>query len=203
MKKLFPICIFLLLAVAVIAQEPAPQKMEKTLRVYEWKDLSAQFPNRQIISMDGVSVLKIENTNQTPLEVLLLTVTNSALLQKANKISTEMKYENVYPPAQRELLEKYPPRAAAGDCSTSSRVVYFVSTANWDKYDDYIWPAHYDNQTHPNEVALKLILPATGTVHLRPIKLMGMINRLNSWWSPQQSGLIGGIAVQSSAVLVD
>jgi hypothetical protein len=37
---------------------------------------------------------------------------------------------------------------------------------------------------------LKLVLPGSGTVYLRPIKLLEVTG---SWWSPQQIGLIGGI----------
>ena len=37
---------------------------------------------------------------------------------------------------------------------------------------------------------LRLSLDGSGIVYLRPIKLMGI---KSDWWSPEQSGLIGGI----------
>jgi hypothetical protein len=43
------------------------------LRVYDWQDLMSQhpFPDSKIISLDGISVLKIENTNNS---ILYLTI---------------------------------------------------------------------------------------------------------------------------------
>jgi hypothetical protein len=37
---------------------------------------------------------------------------------------------------------------------------------------------------------MRLYLPGHGTVYLRPIKLLGVVS---SWWSQEQSGLIGGV----------
>ena len=194
MKKLFQIGLLFLFATPAVAQEAPAHSSIKVLHVYGWKDLSARFTNCQIVSMDGISVLKIENTNNVPLDVLLLTITNSPLIQKAHIIEWEMKYKNVSFGSRRELFEKFPPQAIGGDNLTNYQGNYFSGTRNWDKYDFYIQLAPYDNETHPNELRLKLSsLPATGTVFLRPIKLLGIVSNFNSWWTPQQSGLIGGI----------
>lgn len=91
------------------------------------------------------------------------------------------------------LFEKFPPQAAGGDNITNYQGDYFDSTKNWDKYYFGLRRAPYDNQTRPDELKLEIFLPSNGTVYLRPIKLLGMANNSNSWWSPQQSGLIGGI----------
>ena len=144
------------------AQESLAQNSEKTLRVYDWKDLPAQFPNSQIISMDGISVLKIENTientNKTPLEILFLTTRNSSLIKKANRIEWEMKYENVGNFTNRgvenfwagwKLSKKFPPQAVGGDSPTNYIGWNFVGTRNWAKYDFVIGRAPHDNQTHP------------------------------------------------------
>jgi len=195
MKKLFHVVCLLCLAATAAAQE-------KVLKVYDWKDLSAQIPNSQIVSMDGMSVLKVVETNDAPLEVSLLTITNSSLIQRANTIEWEMKYENVrslppgemfYDGARRELCEIFPPQAAGGDNATNYAAFYFAGTKNWDKNEFQINPARYDNETRPKELMLKLSLPSSGTIYLRPIKLLGVVGRSDSWWSPQQSGLIGGI----------
>jgi hypothetical protein len=205
MKIMFHIGLLLCLAATVAAQELPSQKTTRVLRVYDWRDSSAQFPNSQIISLDGISVLKVENTNDAPLEVLLLTITNSSLAQKVNTIEWEMKYENVcrstnenlfigyYFGARRELYETFPPQAVGGDNPTNYTSSYFVGTKNWDKYEFQITPAPYDNETRPNKLRLKLSLPSSGTIYLRPIKLLGVVGGSDSWWSPQQSGLIGGI----------
>ena len=139
MKKLIQLNLLLLLISSATAQESQPQETSpqqppKILHAYDWKDLNVQSPNTncqiKIISMDGMSVLKIENTNNAPLEVLLLTVENSALIQRANRIEWEMKYENVvgtYGAATRELFEKFHPRALAATISPTIKAPTLVA----------------------------------------------------------------------------
>ncbi|HVU07296.1 MAG TPA: hypothetical protein VHG89_01995 [Verrucomicrobiae bacterium] len=196
MKKLFQISLLFLFVSSALAQESSAPK-EKVLRVYDWKDLAGQIPNSQIISMDGIFVLKIENTNDTPLEVFVLT--NSSLLKKANRIEWEMKYENVgyitnrngIMGSSRELIEKFPPQAIGGDSLTNYNRLHFVGTENWANHYFLIGRAPYDNQTRPDELKLKFSF-TSGTIYLRPIKLLGTTESFN-WWAPEQSGLIGGI----------
>lgn len=95
MKKLFQISLWFLFVSIACAQGTSAPK-QKVLRVYDWKDLNVQSPNCQIVSMDGMSVLKIENTNDAPSEISLLTITNSLLFQRTQMIESEMKYENVH-----------------------------------------------------------------------------------------------------------
>ncbi|HEY5041727.1 MAG TPA: hypothetical protein VIK53_06955 [Verrucomicrobiae bacterium] len=209
----------LLLVSSATAQESSLRQPPKILHVYDWKDLSAQFTNSQIISMDGISVLKIENTNDRSLKVLLLTITNSSLIQKANTIEWEMKCENVLlsrgyilPPQifftslESELLgrgwgnftnypnvcffEKFPPQAAGGDNITNYQGDYFNGTQNWDKYYFSLRRAPYDNQTRSDELKLEIFLPSSGTVYLRPIKLLGIAS---NWWSEKEAPWIGAI----------
>jgi hypothetical protein len=69
---------------------------EKVLRVYNWEDLISQhpLPNGGIVSMDGMSVLKIENTNHAPLHISLLKITGS-VVRKIDSFSIDMKCVNV------------------------------------------------------------------------------------------------------------
>ena len=219
MKRLIQLNLLLLLISSATAQESSPWQPPKTLHVYDWKNLSAQFTNSQIISMDGISVLKIENTNNVPLKVLLLTITSSSLIQKANTIEWEMKCENVrllngfrLPPQmfftslENDLwgikdhftnypnvyfFEKFPPQAAGGDNSTDYQGDYFNGTKNWDKFYFGLHRAPYDNQTRPDELKLEIFLPSSGTVYLRSIKLLGVTG---SWWSAKQGAMVGASA---------
>jgi hypothetical protein len=212
MKKLLHIGLLLCIATTVAAQEN-----RKLLKTYDWKDLPQHLPNCQIISMDGMSVLKVENTNNTPLEISLLTITNAALLKSANAFALEIKYEDIggsnngadsgwnqgfLPPSIRfnsavgnlEWIQKYPPAAIGGDIVTNTDWIQFVGTENWNKYGSGFRRAPYNNETTPDELEFKLYLPSIGTVYLRPIKLTKWVSPNSSnWWSPQQSGLIGGI----------
>jgi hypothetical protein len=77
MKKLLQIGLLLLLATPAVAQESSLPNPPKILQTFDWKNLSAQILDGQIVSMDGMSVLKIEKTNDVPSEISLLTITNS------------------------------------------------------------------------------------------------------------------------------
>lgn len=208
MKKLIQICFMLCAALSATAQEP----QEKVLRAYDWKDLMSQhpFPNSEIVSMDGMSVLKIENTN-APLEITFLTLTNSALIKKVQSIALDMKYENVqrelvpltnsfvytHMPPDRvpkrivsgslKLLSYYSPDAEGGDETTNASWYDIDGTSNWKRHNSAVTPY---NEFLPAKLELKLYLPRTGTVYLRSIKLVGA---QTDWWSSQQGGLIGGI----------
>jgi hypothetical protein len=143
--------------------------------------------------------LKIENTNGESLEISLLTITNSSLLQKANSIEWEMKYDlhqstnsHVRFGMDWRTNEKFHPQVMGGDNITNNGGGFSFTDAsrNWDKYHLQIMRAPYDNLTRPDELECKLFLRISGIVYLRPIKLLGVAS---NWWSPQQIGLIGGI----------
>ena len=109
MKRLIQLNLLLLLISSATAQdsqpqEPSPQQTPKTLRVYDWNDLARQheLSGGEVISMDGMSVLKIENTNNAeldtnnpPFEVSLLKVSDPSVIKKVYFVLCEVKYDNV------------------------------------------------------------------------------------------------------------
>jgi hypothetical protein len=198
MKKLLHIGLLLCIAATVAAQEN-----QKILKVYDWKDLSAQIPNSQIVSMDGMSVLKIENTNASRLELSLVTITNASLIQKATLASYEIKYENVVHDYDKtplgggtvlygglmmgelRLLRISPSIVVGGDEVTDRFSADFDGTSNWRRFQIEI----SKTTIQPTKMELRIFLPSTGTVYLRPIKLLGVTG---SWWSAKQGAMVGG-----------
>lgn len=206
----------LCVAAGAIAQQP------KVLRTYNWQDLMAQhhFPNSEIVSMDGISVLKIRNTNSTPLEVDLLEITNSSVLSQAHFLSCDIKYENVenahgnsssslhnmvestrmismdmgsikynvWGAGGLEMTRLLPPDASGGDVKTNRSYSLIAGTSNWQPCQ---LPVVLVKETHPIRVELKLYLPGTGTIYLRPAELIGSTY---SWLSPQKGVVIGVVA---------
>jgi hypothetical protein len=224
MKKLFQISLLFLFAASAFAKESSAMKPPKVLRTYDWKDLNVQSTNTnfqiQIVSMDGMSVLKIENTNNpplgndypicAPLEVSLLKITNS-VIKKTYWVSCELKFENVWsglaadtneltgfanPRVIRleegalKLLAYFSPSASGGDERIKTTDFNFAGTSNWQLYKFAVDRTKFESL--PTHLELKLSLPEHGTVYLRPIKLLGTANGSN-WWTQEQSGLIGGI----------
>lgn len=209
MKNLIQISLMLWLVSSAAAQAQPAQPWQKTLRVFDWKDskLQPELSGSEIFSTNGVSVLKIENTNNVPLEVVLLRITNSSLISRADTISCEMKYENVgdfvehtnaggviyrsFASGSLKKLCYIPPLAPGGDEITNLLDYNLAGTSNWKPYGFSTGKA--PGEGLPTKLELKLFLPGNGTIYLRPIKLQGTENNFNGWWSPQQSGLIGGI----------
>jgi hypothetical protein len=125
MKKLIQLNLLLLLISSATAQESQPQETTpqqppKTLRVYDWKDLEQQhqLSGGEVISMDGMSVLKIENTNNAPLdtnnpplEVSLLKISDPSVIKKTYFLLCEVKYENV----RNNVLSTPSPAYASGN----------------------------------------------------------------------------------------
>jgi hypothetical protein len=214
MKILFQISLLLCFVSCAGAQEPG-QNLEKTFRIYDWQDLAGRhgWSAGDIVSMDGISVLKIENTNNQPLEVSLLSITNSSVIKKAEFISFDMKYENVSKEdlittnhggeydfklkaykhvvyGQLQLVTHFPPLTLGGDEITnivSPYPSYVLGTSNWKPYGFHVDRAEPEGL--PTQLELKLSLPGNGTIYLRPIKLSGVVG---SWWSTGQSGMVGG-----------
>jgi hypothetical protein len=91
-----------------------------------------------------------------------------------------------------DLTQVFPPIAVGGVQITNNDWYNFSGgTENWAQFNMALRHPSYANL--PKYLELKLYLLASGAVYLRPIKLLGMANNSNGWWSPQQAGLIGGI----------
>ena len=198
MKKLFQISLLLWLASVAAAQESPAPKAPKVLCVYGWTNLAAQIPDSQVISMDGFSVLKIEITNYSRPELVLVTITNSSLIKKADAFSCEIKYGNVlgandastdssgkvisYGPwrsGELKLVETFPPEAVGGDETKSQAVAPFDGKSNWILLQHLRVGRKGDFRGAPGtgslplKVELDLHLQLGGTVYLRPIRLLG------------------------------
>jgi hypothetical protein len=202
MKKLIQICLLLCFVSSAMGQE---KPVYKAFHVYDWNDLQqqGQLSGGEIISMDGMSVLKVENTNNNaPLEISLLTITNQSVIKKIDFVSLEMKYENVGELVSNRWggmqfnnsgglvlsIQRWP-LALGGDETTNESWFNFWDTSNWKRQDYGV--DHWEDFKGPiKELKLVLSLSGTGTVYLRPIKLTGIAA---SWWSPQQSALMGSI----------
>ena len=222
MKRLIQLNLLLLLISSATAQESSPQKPPKILHTYDWKDLNVQSTNFpiQIVSMDGMSVLKIENTNNppsrnpssypiyAPLEVSPLKITNS-VIKKTYWVVCELKYENVwygntahYNQSENyyniigeegcalKLLTYFPPSAMGGDERIHEDQFNLRGTSNWELYKFVVDRTEFESL--PTKLELKLSFAGYGTVYLRPIKLLGTVESSN-WWTPEQGGRIGGI----------
>jgi hypothetical protein len=148
--------------------------------------------------MDGISVLKVENTNDTPQDFLLLKISDPAVIKKTTFFYGELKCENVALGSTLELFSHFSPVVSGGDETTASQSGAFLGgSSNWRSYRITVVPFGHravdGMPILPAQIEIRLSLAGRGTIYLRPIKLLGTVNNAGSWWSPQQAGLIGGI----------
>jgi hypothetical protein len=180
--------------------------------------LAGQIPNSQIVSMDGMSVLKIENTiSNTLLKISLLKITNSSIIKKSQEISCDIKCENVamsyklytnftaFPHFGGDNSPVTNMLVSVRDVESSSLILLqripplalagdeTINSGRFDLYTSnwkpYTFPVA---QGSPSSLELQISLQSVGIIYLRPIKLLGTAESSNRW-SPQQIGLIGGI----------
>jgi hypothetical protein len=203
MKKLIQISLMLWFVSSAVAQESPPQQPGKTLRVYDWKDLARQHELSvgEVISMDGISVLKIEKTNDSPQELTLLKISDPSVIEKANFLRCDVKCENVQVaagssgPSRLRLLSLFPPAAPGGDEGSAEQLgrravgATIYGTSNWRPCQIGV-ARNVMFVDFPVRLEVRLSLTGPGTIYLRPIKLLGVAG---SWWWPNQIGLIGGI----------
>ncbi|HTB85393.1 MAG TPA: hypothetical protein VK742_17230 [Candidatus Sulfotelmatobacter sp.] len=194
-----------------LAQDLPVTSPGKVLQVFDWKELTGAVTNGQIVSLDGMDVLKITNAAGTPLVITLLEITNATLMEKAGTFICEIKYEDVeeglskqtlsngiptmgwtvgYRGGEMKLAEYFPPQALGGDDEKSTSENLFSGSSNWTPLT--VRAFHKLGGMPPKKLQLELYLQAAGTVYLRPIKLLGIPGSSN-WWTSQQAGLIGGI----------
>lgn len=193
MKRLIQLNVLLLLISSATAQELPVQNLPKVLRTYDWKDLNLQYTNCQIVSMDGMQVLKIENTNDTPRDFLLLKISNPSIIKNARFYNYEVKCENIEG-GDFNLQSRFPPRASGGDVTNirNDDPDKLWRSINWRLHQLSFIPKGFEEWPTwlPTQSEIWFHLSGRGTVYIRPIKLLGVVG---SWWSPRQSGLIGGI----------
>ena len=103
MKKLFQMGLCLWFASFAAAQQ--------TLREYDWASLQQQraLLGGEVVSMDGMSVLKIENTNDAPLKLPLFKISNPPVSSLTYAVAGQVKFENVQGDGYLEMWNFFPP----------------------------------------------------------------------------------------------
>jgi hypothetical protein len=204
MKRLFQLNLLLLFISSATAQESP-----KTLRDLDWKELAQrhELSGGEVISMDGTSVLKIENTNNTPLKVQLFRIQNPSISNLTYAIIGQVKYENVQGDAYLEMWNYFSPlqpglpegQYFSRTLGTSGEMEKITGTSDWRKFS---LPFDRTGASGlPTRLEINIYLSEHGTVYLRPMKLVEykdnnflMSNTLShNWWSEKQAGMIGGI----------
>jgi hypothetical protein len=201
MKTLFQMTLLLCLVSTVTAQEK--------LGDYDWNELAQRHAllGGEVVSLDGGSVLKIVNTNDSALQLPLFKILKPSISNMVYALTGQVKYENVEGDAYLEMWNYFPPGQPglpegayfSRTLGTSGEMGKITATSDWRNYSLPF------NRTGtfglPTRLEINIFLPGHGTVYLRSAQLLeyGDTRALNDdtestgWWSAEAAPWIGGI----------
>lgn len=191
--------LILLLLLLGVSSNAAP--LPTTLN---WGDLTNRGPSAGgiVMSMDGRSVLKIENPHDEPRHVHLLTLADPGITKGYYVVSGEVKHESVRGTGYLEMWSCFAP-ATPGQpeaqyfsrtLGTSGRMGSLSGTSDWRPFDLPFNSA--GAQSPPVRLELNLHLEGRGTVYLSGLTLAEFERApwmAAGWWTPRDSGVLGGV----------
>lgn len=207
MKKLIRISLALWLVPCAMAQQ--------AIRNYDWPDLQQhhELQGGEVVSLDGQSVLKIENTNDSPMQLHLFKIVKPPVGTSAvYALSGRVKYAQVRGDGYLEMWNYFPPvRPGLPEGQYLSRTLgdegemaKITGTSDWRKFSLPFNPMGASGA--PTRLEINLMLPGHGTVYLSPLKLIQYpggsaatgASPANPWWSQETAwwiSCVGGPAV--------
>jgi hypothetical protein len=182
---------------------------QQMLIEYHWQDLAQNGLLRGATpaTVDGREALKIDNTNDTPLQVTLLNITNPPITSVLYALTGEVRYDSVHGDGFLEMWNYFPPEKPglpggeyfSRTLGESGGMGKISGTSDWRRFE---LPFNRTGTSNaPVRLQVNLILRGRGAVYLGPVKLVQFQSSgagawrspSNAWWSDQKAGLLGGI----------
>lgn len=181
---------------------------QQVLGEYDWSkvaqkgDLLGGVP----MNLDGKSVLKLINTNDTPLQVHLIKMLSPKITTEFYAVEGQLKYEGVRGQGYLEMWNYFPAEKAGGPergyfsrtLGASGDMGQITGTTDWRRF---MLPFNRTGAgAPPTRLEINLFLPSQGTVYLSSVKLVQYSSGFGAastrsdgaWWSERAGGLIGG-----------
>ena len=150
--------------------------------LYDWERLrdDGKLLGGTPVKLDGRTVLKIENTNDAPLQVTILKIERPAITSTTYAVLGEIKYENVQGSGYLEMWNYFPPLSPGlpegqyfsrtlGEAG-SGPMGRISGTSSWRPFS---LPFERTGMTNvPTRLEINLYLPGRGVVWLGPPRLM-------------------------------
>lgn len=197
-KTIYTLCALVLFFKAAFGQE--------TLGEYKWQDLKAIPAGATLAQVDGRQALKIENTNDAPLQVNLLTIQQPKITAAVYMLSGEVRYDSVKGDGYLEMWNFFPGKEGSSEGEYFSRTLAdsgplgkITGTSGW---REFALPFdHTGSDSPPRRLQVNLVLPGRGTVYIGPVKLIQMPRAKsasamiypNAWWDGPASAKISGV----------
>jgi hypothetical protein len=182
---------------------------QQTLTEFKWNDLAqATLLHEAVpILLDGRSALKIENTNDTPLQLSLLTIAKPKISAQMYAVQGEVRYTGVHGDGFLEMWNYFPPvkpglpegEYFSRTLGESGEMGKISGTSDWRPFS-----LPFDStgaSGSPTRLQINLVLGGRGMVYLGPVKLVQYPGAksafhggsANAWWSDNTAGLVDGL----------
>lgn len=144
------------------------------LAEYDWSKLASEhrIGGGELVTKDGRSALKIENTKDTPMQVRILTIDNPPVRATLYAMSGEIRYDNVQGAAYLEMWNEFPNGrffSRTLGAPGSGGMSQLSGTSTW---RDFLLPFDRTGTDGlPKRLEVNLFLPGRGTVFVGQIKL--------------------------------
>lgn len=171
-------------------------------------DFSGELPNGvRLISGDGASVpdyLVIENVNPTAQTFRIASIESPGVTNPTYAIMGEVRYAGVSGNAYLMMDNYFPDGGPFFSKGLDSRGVGKITgDSDWRSFSlPFFCVAEdgVDSGKRPIKIELLMVMPGSGTVYLRNVRLsqfksgLGPFRITSQWWSASQAGLVGGSA---------
>ncbi|HUJ09226.1 MAG TPA: protein kinase [Verrucomicrobiae bacterium] len=173
------------------AQHAAAMPQQQVLAEFNWSKLAAEgrILGGVPVTVDGRTALKIENTNNAPLQLTLFKIENPPITCRTYAVSGEIKYENVEGDGYLEMWNDF---AAAGRFfsrtlgpAVSDPTGKITGTSGW---RTLLLPFNRTGTTNaPTRLEINIFLPGRGVVFLGPMKLVQPVEPTDAGVRPTAS----------------
>jgi predicted Ser/Thr protein kinase len=178
----------ILLSIAIPAYFKARQEaqqrkamVEQVIVQYDWQDLARE--GRLLggvpVEVDGRSALRIENTNNAPLQLALYKIENPPITSQRFAVSGEIQYENVEGDGYLEMWSQFEkePRATEGlffsrTLDASGPMGKISGTSSWRAFT---LPFRQSRDASPYRLHVNVVLPGRGVVYIGPPTLVQFV----------------------------
>ncbi len=177
---------------------------ETTLAEYPWTPESTP-AGGAIQNESGGRYWRIQTTNATGWRGQVLAVTNGPITSSLYALRGEVRYENVRGDAFLEMWSVFPPARDGGPearyfsrtLGLSGEMGKISGSSGWRPFSLPFNAA--GSSTHPKRLEINLVLPETGQVDLRALRLVQFPtgsfadNSRPSWWSERTTAISGAV----------
>lgn len=174
---------------------------------YDWQQLSksGELLAGVVQSDAGRTILRVQNTNQTGLQIAILKIKSPKVSKTVYALRGEIKYQDVRGEGYLETWNFFPPlkpglsegQFFSRTLGVSGEMGKISGTSDW---RPFILPFNRTGASGPpTRIEFNLFLPASSTVQLGPLELVEFPEggpgaaAPGAWWSDQTAGLIGGV----------